>query len=71
MIGLINSGGIRTSLDKGNISFSDLMGLLPFTNTVDIVKLKGRDLRDTLEFSTSSLGTDKRGRFLQVSGKDI
>jgi len=68
LIGLINSGGIRTSLDKGNISFSDLLGLLPFSNTVDIVMLKGRDLRDTLEFSASSLGTDKRGRFLQVSG---
>ena len=79
LIALINSGGIRNDLDKGNISFSDMMGILPFSNTVDIVMLKGKDLRAVLESSAASLQLKEtspgrkevqgRGKFLQVSGR--
>ena len=81
LIALINSGGIRNDLDKGNISFSDMMGILPFSNTVDIVKLKGKDLKAALEFSASSLHVEEvspgkmevqgEGKFLQVSGNHL
>ena len=81
LIALINSGGIRNDLDKGNISFSDMMGILPFSNTVDIVKLKGKDLKAALELSASSLHVEEvspgkmevqgEGKFLQVSGNHL
>ena len=75
----MNSGGIRNSIEIGNISFSDMMGMMPFSNTVDLITLTGRDLKMILEFSSRGFTTvdnadgtlevvnTKRG-FLQVSG---
>lgn len=43
---------------------------MPFGNTVDIVTVKGKNIRDQLEISVQMLDPEEpHGRFLQMSGK--
>jgi len=52
--------------------YSLQMTVLPFTNTVDLIVLRGQTLIDAFEFSASKLnpdGTGSAGAFLQVSGQ--
>ena len=42
---LVNSGGIRTSLDAGDITFDGVFRALPFDNLLNVVRLKGRDVK--------------------------
>lgn len=48
-IGLTNSGGIRTSIAKGNITIGNMWDVMPFDNTLVTMKLKGSDLKKVLE----------------------
>lgn len=69
-LGMWNGGGIRSSIDKNmteTISAEELLKVLPFGNTADIVEIKGVDLLKAFEHSVSSL-PKWEGRFLQVSG---
>lgn len=43
-VGLMNFGGLRTDLDKGDVTVSELFQIFPFENTVAILELKGKDL---------------------------
>ena len=73
-IAMINSGGIRASFDKGNITMEDLLISFPFRNTFDLVFLQGAVLRAALEHSVASMKPDGRneaGRFLQVLYSDL
>ncbi|XP_074644941.1 snake venom 5'-nucleotidase-like [Tubulanus polymorphus] len=68
-IAMWNGGGIRASINKGDISIEDALRVLPFRNTVDIVQLKGEDLLEVLEHSVRDYNPKAlRGRFLQYSG---
>ena len=70
VLGIINSGGIRGSLEKGNITFADMFTVLPFQNDINIFEIKGRHLKETLELSASRLspdGKNSEGGFIQVS----
>jgi 2',3'-cyclic-nucleotide 2'-phosphodiesterase (5'-nucleotidase family) len=42
---LVNSGGIRTSLDAGPITFDGIFRALPFDNLLNVVRLKGKDVK--------------------------
>ena len=45
----------------------DLVDVMPFSNTVDAVEIKGKYIREMLEFSVA--GYEKySGSFLQVAG---
>merc|ERR1712037_666449 len=45
-----NNGGIRSSMEVGEILYDDLLYILPFENTVDLVTMKkGRGIRNVLE----------------------
>jgi hypothetical protein len=47
------------------------MTVLPFTNTIDLISLRGQTIIDAFEFSASKLnedGSGSSGGFLQVSG---
>ena len=68
-LSMINSGGIRASFDKGNITMEDLLISFPFRNTFDVVFIRGKYLREALEHSVANMKPDGRneaGRFLQV-----
>ncbi|XP_072041089.1 snake venom 5'-nucleotidase-like [Amphiura filiformis] len=67
IIAVVNGGGIRQSLEEGEIRFSDVKEVLPFSNTFDTVELEGRYVREILEHAASAVDR-LSGRFLQVSG---
>jgi len=43
-LAILNNGGIRNTLPKGVISEGHVMMVLPFENTIEVVKIKGSDL---------------------------
>jgi 2',3'-cyclic-nucleotide 2'-phosphodiesterase (5'-nucleotidase family) len=67
--GLINGGGVRTDrvLPVGPLTRRDVLGLLPFNNTVVKLAVSGARLREALE---QGLGRVERegGGYLQISG---
>ncbi|KAI4793098.1 hypothetical protein KUCAC02_032932 [Chaenocephalus aceratus] len=68
---IINGGGVRTSIDErtrnGSITMEDLISVLPFGGTFDLVQLKGSTLFKAFEHSMRRYG-QSTGEFLQVSG---
>ncbi|XP_040581486.1 apyrase isoform X2 [Lepeophtheirus salmonis] len=70
-LSLINSGGIRASLEIGNITREDLLTVIPFENFYDIITIKGKYLWEAFEKSVSRMSLDGKesgGGFLLVSG---
>ena len=71
IIALMNGGGIRASISKGNITTRQIMAVFPFGNNLVVVTMSGKDIKDMLEQSASLLdecGNGDNGGFLQVSG---
>ncbi|MBN3301751.1 5NTD nucleotidase, partial [Amia calva] len=68
---ILNGGTIRSSIDEhsrnGSISMEDLISVMPFGNTFDLVLLNGSTLRKAFEHSVRRYGGNT-GEFLQVSG---
>ena len=62
-----NGGGIRASIGKGDITKKDINTVLPFGNTLSIVKITGAELLEALEASTYCT-PESIGGFPQVSG---
>ena len=62
-----NGGGIRASISKGNITKKDINTVLPFGNTLSIVKVTGAELLEALEASTYCT-PETIGGFPHVSG---
>ena len=70
-IAIMNSGGIKTKILEDTLSMEDLLKILPYKNTIDVLELKGSTIRKVLEKSAILLSSEKEdfGNFLQVSGK--
>lgn len=66
--GLTNSGGIRESLPAGEITKGDVLAVLPFANTLEIVEIKGSDVKRLFGFIATVVPGN--GAFAQVS-KDV
>ena len=64
---ITNGGGIRATIEAGDITKKDVNTVLPFGNTLSIVKVTGAELLEALEASTYSTPT-AIGGFPQVSG---
>lgn len=45
-IALLNFGGLRAPINKGDITVGNVYELMPFDNTITIVKIKGEAVRD-------------------------
>ena len=65
-IALQNGGGIRASIEAGDITLADILQVLPFGNEVATVELTGAQLREILARSIAE--PRPHGGFLQVSG---
>ena len=52
VVGLTNGGGIRASIQPGNVTRKDLNTVLPFGNTITVVYVTGAQLLEALEAST-------------------
>ena len=48
-IAMVNRGSIRQSLPKGEITLSDIMGIMPFDNELYIVEMTGKAIREIIE----------------------
>lgn len=66
-IAMINAGGIRSSLDAGNISKKEVYSILPFDNKVGVVCITGRKLKDIIRSGLKNY-KNQGGEFMQVSG---
>jgi len=75
-LAITNGGGIRASIDEGEITLGEVLTVLPFGNLVSTFKATGADIVAALENGVSTLSvTDgvvaregAAGRFPQVSG---
>lgn len=68
-LAVMNSGGIRADLQKGDISYKDVLIVQPFANTLCTVTLNGKELKDYLEtVANKEKGT---GAFAQFAGVTI
>ena len=66
-IAIQNGGGLRASIDAGDITVGEVFTVLPFQNTLSTFKLKGSDVLAALENGVSKLD-EGAGRFPQVAG---
>ena len=62
-----NGGGIRASIQIGDVTMKDMKTVFPYGNTLQIMTLKGSELLELLEAS-SFCTPEPIGGFLQVSG---
>ena len=75
-LAIVNGGGIRAEVKKGPITYLDCKSVHPFGNLVCLVKIKGQQVLDMLEWSNRLLGemdteTGKEaeiGSFLHCAG---
>lgn len=63
-ISIINNGGIRNTLPKGNITLGHIYELSPFDNYLQILELDHKDVRELVEFAVSR-------KILGISGMQI
>ena len=64
---LIGAGTVRTNLEAGEVTYKDVVDILPYCNEVIMTEVSGQMLLDALEFGVSFL-PDEAGAFPQVSG---
>nr|CAH7755734.1 unnamed protein product [Callosobruchus chinensis] len=70
-IAVVNGGSIRTTImpvKEGDVTRGELLGAMPFGNSIVTLSLNGEDLVKTLEIGARSNGETSKGEFLQVSG---
>ncbi|MCR6672339.1 bifunctional UDP-sugar hydrolase/5'-nucleotidase [Devosia ginsengisoli] len=66
-IAIQNGGGLRASIDAGEITMGEAITVLPFSNTLATVDLSGADVIESLENGVSDI-ENGAGRFPQVAG---
>ncbi|MCP8883986.1 5'-nucleotidase/apyrase family protein [Devosia sp. XJ19-1] len=66
-IAIQNGGGLRASIDAGEITMGEVVTVLPFSNTLATVDLSGADVIEALENGVSDV-ENGAGRFPQVAG---
>ncbi|MEO1103822.1 MAG: 5'-nucleotidase C-terminal domain-containing protein, partial [Pseudomonadota bacterium] len=66
-IAIQNGGGLRASIDAGEITMGDVLTVLPFQNTLATFELSGQGVVAALENGVSAV-QEGGGRFPQVAG---
>jgi 5'-nucleotidase/UDP-sugar diphosphatase len=66
-IAIQNSGGIRASIDAGEVTMGEVLTVLPFQNTLSTFQVTGATMIAALENGVSQI-EEGAGRFPQVSG---
>ncbi|HEX2864825.1 MAG TPA: 5'-nucleotidase C-terminal domain-containing protein, partial [Deinococcales bacterium] len=67
VISLQNGGGIRASIQPGQVNIGQLISVQPFGNTVFLLDMTGAEVKGALENGVSQWEAGA-GRFLQVAG---
>ncbi|ATG39248.1 MULTISPECIES: bifunctional UDP-sugar hydrolase/5'-nucleotidase [Phaeobacter] len=66
-IAIANSGGIRASLEPGEVTMGEVLTVLPFQNTLSTFEITGEEVIAALENGVSQV-EEIKGRFPQVAG---
>ncbi|WP_170325466.1 bifunctional metallophosphatase/5'-nucleotidase [Ruegeria arenilitoris] len=66
-IAIANSGGLRASIDPGEVTMGEVLTVLPFQNTLSTFEISGQTVIDALENGVSQV-EEVKGRFPQVAG---
>lgn len=75
-IAIQNGGGIRASINSGNVTVGDTFNVLPFTNLVKTAQnVSATQLKQVLEHAYGGANTNPsggtEGRFAQISGMQV
>ncbi len=66
-VAIANGGGLRASIDAGEVTMGEVLTVLPFQNTLSTFQVTGATLVEALENGVSQM-EDGGGRFPQVAG---
>ena len=66
-IAIVNGGGIRVNIKKGDITLNDILKVHPFGNSLTVIEATGQQVLDALEWSVHSL-PGEFGGFDHVAG---
>ena len=66
-IALVNGGGIRVSINKGDITLNDILKVHPFGNSLTVIEATGQQVLDALEWSVHAM-PGEFGGFDHVAG---
>ncbi|APZ52088.1 bifunctional metallophosphatase/5'-nucleotidase [Salipiger abyssi] len=66
-IAIANGGGLRASIDAGEVTMGEVLTVLPFQNTLSTFQVTGATVIEALENGVSQM-EDGGGRFPQVAG---
>ncbi len=66
-LAIANSGGLRASIDPGEVTMGEVLTVLPFQNTLSTFEISGQGVIDALENGVSQV-EEVKGRFPQVAG---
>ncbi|APE42752.1 multifunctional 2',3'-cyclic-nucleotide 2'-phosphodiesterase/5'-nucleotidase/3'-nucleotidase [Sulfitobacter alexandrii] len=66
-VAISNSGGLRASIDAGEVTMGEVLTVLPFQNTLSTFQVTGETLKAALENGVSQI-EEGAGRFPQVAG---
>nr|XP_032522687.1 apyrase-like [Danaus plexippus plexippus] len=67
---VINSGGVRSDIEPGNVTFEKILLTTPFENNVEMFDLKGVYIKELLEYAVAN-EPYPGARMVQVSGMRI
>ncbi len=68
--GIMNSGGVRDSIEKGDITYKDVLKVQPFANQVTYVDMRGDELLDYLSVvATKPVDSGAYAQFAGISMK--
>lgn len=75
-MGIMNVGGIRHPMPKGNITVGEILSTFPFANNIVVIKMKGRDIIEAMRVAALKGGegisgdvrvvTDGKGHLVRV-----
>ncbi len=66
-IAFVNGGGIRVTINKGDITLNDVLRVHPFGNSLTVIEITGQQVLDALEWSVHAV-PGEFGGFDQVAG---
>ncbi|MFI3176289.1 MAG: bifunctional UDP-sugar hydrolase/5'-nucleotidase [Eubacteriales bacterium] len=66
-VAIMNGGGIRATIDAGDITYEDMINVQPFGNEILSLELSGQTILDALEYG-STYSPDDNTTLLYVSG---
>ena len=68
-VAIMNSGGIRTSIAKGDITYKDVLKVQPFSNSIGLVTLTGKELKKYVEIAANK--TQGSGAYAQLDNVNV